>query len=120
MTWGPLNLLYRHHLAVGFRHAGRAEEATAELRKVLEIDERPTGPGYARRSLRAARAVRQSACVDRTSVCVDALGESDRWTARGAAGSRRRDEPRGRVDRATPAWRGLWSSRRARRRSRDA
>jgi Tfp pilus assembly protein PilF len=43
MTWGlepdPLNLLYRHHLAVGFRHAGRAEEAEAELRKVLEIDE---------------------------------------------------------------------------------
>jgi serine/threonine protein kinase/tetratricopeptide (TPR) repeat protein len=43
MTWGleldPLNLLYRHHLAVGFRHAGRFENAEAELRKVLEIDE---------------------------------------------------------------------------------
>jgi serine/threonine-protein kinase len=43
MTWGleldPLNLLYRHHLAVGLRHAGRPEEAEAELRKVLEIDE---------------------------------------------------------------------------------
>ena len=43
MTWGleldPLNLLYRHHLAVGLRHAGRPEDAEAELRKVLEIDE---------------------------------------------------------------------------------
>jgi Flp pilus assembly protein TadD len=42
MTWGiefdPLNLMYRHHLAVGLRHAGRVEEAEAELRKVLELD----------------------------------------------------------------------------------
>ena len=42
MTWGleldPLNLLYRHHLAVGLRHAGRLEDAEVELRKVLEID----------------------------------------------------------------------------------
>ena len=42
MTWGleldPLNLLYRHHLAVGHRHAGRLEDAEAELGKVLEID----------------------------------------------------------------------------------
>ena len=42
MTWGlqedPLNLLYRHHLAVGLRHAGRLDDAEAELRKVLEID----------------------------------------------------------------------------------
>lgn len=35
----PLNLLYRHHLAVGLRHAGRLEDAEGELRKVLEIDE---------------------------------------------------------------------------------
>ena len=35
----PLNLLYRHHFAVGLRHAGRPEDAEAELRKVLEIDE---------------------------------------------------------------------------------
>src|SRR6185295_12389193 len=35
----PLNLLYRHHYAVGLRHAGRPEDAEAELRKVLEIDE---------------------------------------------------------------------------------
>ena len=43
MTWGleldPLNLMYRHHLALGFRHAGRPEDAEAELRKVLEVDE---------------------------------------------------------------------------------
>ena len=43
MAWGfemdPLNLLYRHHLAVGLRHAGRLEDAEAELRKILEIDE---------------------------------------------------------------------------------
>ena len=43
MTWGleldPLNLLYRHHLAVGLRHAGRLEHAEVELRKVLEVDE---------------------------------------------------------------------------------
>ena len=42
MTWGleldPLNLLYRHHLAVGLRHAGRLEDAEVELRKVLEMD----------------------------------------------------------------------------------
>src|SRR5437867_530285 len=31
--------MYRHHLAVGLRHAGRREDAEAELRKVLEIDE---------------------------------------------------------------------------------
>jgi TolB-like protein len=35
----PLNLLYRHHLAVGLRHAGRLEDAAAELRKVLELNE---------------------------------------------------------------------------------
>ena len=35
----PLNLLYRHHFAVGLRHAGRLEDAEAELRKVLEINE---------------------------------------------------------------------------------
>jgi len=35
----PLNLLYRHHHAVGLRHAGRPDDAAAELRKVLEIDE---------------------------------------------------------------------------------
>ncbi len=35
----PLNLLYRHHLARGLRNAGRLEDAEAELRKVLEIDE---------------------------------------------------------------------------------
>jgi tetratricopeptide (TPR) repeat protein len=43
MAWGlredPLNLLYRHHLAVGFRHAGRLGDAEDELHKVLEIDE---------------------------------------------------------------------------------
>jgi tetratricopeptide (TPR) repeat protein len=43
MTWGleldPLNLLYRHHLALGLRHAGKPEDAEAELRKVLEVDE---------------------------------------------------------------------------------
>ena len=43
MAWGleedPLNLLYRHHYAVGLRHADRPEDAEAELRKVLEIDE---------------------------------------------------------------------------------
>ena len=35
----PLNLLYRHHFAVGLRHAGRLEDAEAELRTVLELDE---------------------------------------------------------------------------------
>ena len=34
----PLNLLYRHLYARGLRHAGRLEEAEAELRGVLEID----------------------------------------------------------------------------------
>jgi serine/threonine protein kinase/tetratricopeptide (TPR) repeat protein len=34
----PLNLLYRHHLARGLWHAGRLEEAEAELRKVLDLD----------------------------------------------------------------------------------
>jgi TolB-like protein len=35
----PLNVLYRHHFAVGLRHAGRLEEAEGELRRILEIDE---------------------------------------------------------------------------------
>jgi tetratricopeptide (TPR) repeat protein len=35
----PLNLLYRHHWARGLRCAGRVEDAEAELRKVLELDE---------------------------------------------------------------------------------
>ena len=43
MTWSleldPLNLVYRHHLALGLRHAGKPEDAEAELRKVLEVDE---------------------------------------------------------------------------------
>ncbi|HZC43061.1 MAG TPA: winged helix-turn-helix domain-containing protein [Acidobacteriaceae bacterium] len=34
----PLNLLYRHHLAVSLRHSRRLKEAEAELRKVLEVD----------------------------------------------------------------------------------
>jgi serine/threonine-protein kinase len=43
MEWGlqgdPLNLLYRHLLARGLRLAGRPDDAEAELRTVLEIDE---------------------------------------------------------------------------------
>jgi serine/threonine-protein kinase len=35
----PLNVLYRHHFAVGLRHAGRQDEAEAELKRILEIDE---------------------------------------------------------------------------------
>ena len=35
----PINLLYRHHLAVGLRNVGRLDEAEAELRRVLELDE---------------------------------------------------------------------------------
>jgi serine/threonine-protein kinase len=34
----PINLLYRHHFADGLRHAGRFEEAEAELRRILELD----------------------------------------------------------------------------------
>ena len=29
----PINLLYRHHFAVGLRNAGRLDEAEAELRQ---------------------------------------------------------------------------------------
>jgi TolB-like protein len=36
----PLNLLYRHHLAVSMRHCGSLQEAEAELRKILEVDGR--------------------------------------------------------------------------------
>jgi predicted Zn-dependent protease len=35
----PLNVLYRHHFAVGLRHVGRLEEAEAELRMILDIDQ---------------------------------------------------------------------------------
>jgi tetratricopeptide (TPR) repeat protein len=35
----PINLLYRHHLAVAFRNAGRLDDAEGELRRVLELDE---------------------------------------------------------------------------------
>jgi tetratricopeptide (TPR) repeat protein len=35
----PINLLYRHHLAVGLRNIGRLDEAEDELRRVLELDE---------------------------------------------------------------------------------
>ena len=35
----PLNVLYRHHFADGLRNAGRFEEAEAELRRILELDE---------------------------------------------------------------------------------
>jgi tetratricopeptide (TPR) repeat protein len=34
----PLNVLYRHHYAVGLRHVGRLQDAEAELRKIVEID----------------------------------------------------------------------------------
>jgi Tfp pilus assembly protein PilF len=34
----PLNLLYRHHYARGLRHAGRLDEAEAELRGILDVD----------------------------------------------------------------------------------
>jgi serine/threonine protein kinase/tetratricopeptide (TPR) repeat protein len=36
----PINLLYRHHLAVGLRNAGQLDDAQAELRRVLELDEK--------------------------------------------------------------------------------
>jgi len=43
MAWGlegdPLNLLYRSAWARGLRHVGRLEDAEAELRKVLDLDE---------------------------------------------------------------------------------
>jgi serine/threonine-protein kinase len=35
----PLNHLYRHHFAVALRHAGRLDDAVAELRRILEVDE---------------------------------------------------------------------------------
>jgi serine/threonine protein kinase len=35
----PLNLLYRHHYARGLRFAGRLEDAEAELRSILEVDD---------------------------------------------------------------------------------
>ena len=35
----PINLLYRHHFAVGLRNAGQIDDAEAELRRVLELDE---------------------------------------------------------------------------------
>ncbi len=35
----PINLLYRHNLAVGLRNVGRLDEAEAELRRVLELDQ---------------------------------------------------------------------------------
>ena len=35
----PINLLYRHHLGVCLRNAGRLDDAEAELRRVLELDE---------------------------------------------------------------------------------
>ena len=35
----PLNLLYRHHYARGLRLGARVQDAEAELRKILEIDE---------------------------------------------------------------------------------
>ena len=35
----PINLLYRHHFAVGLRSIGRIDEAESELRRVLELDE---------------------------------------------------------------------------------
>jgi serine/threonine-protein kinase len=35
----PLNSLYRHHRAIGLRHAGRLQEAEAELRAVLDRDQ---------------------------------------------------------------------------------
>lgn len=35
----PLNLLYRHHLAVGLWHADRRDDAEAELRRALALDE---------------------------------------------------------------------------------
>jgi TolB-like protein/Tfp pilus assembly protein PilF len=34
----PLNLVYRHHYARGLRHLGRLDEATAELRSILDVD----------------------------------------------------------------------------------
>jgi TolB-like protein/Tfp pilus assembly protein PilF len=36
----PLNLLYRHHLAVGLWHADRVEDAERELRRAVDLDER--------------------------------------------------------------------------------
>jgi serine/threonine protein kinase/Tfp pilus assembly protein PilF len=35
----PINLLYRHHFACGLRNADQIDEAEAELRRVLELDE---------------------------------------------------------------------------------
>lgn len=35
----PLNLLYRQIFAVGLRYVGRIDDAEAELRKILEVDE---------------------------------------------------------------------------------
>lgn len=35
----PINLLYRHHFAACLRNAGRIEDAEAELRRILELDE---------------------------------------------------------------------------------
>ncbi len=81
MEWGlqedPLNLLYRHHLAVGFRHArqaGRRGRRTAQGSR----DRRavPAGTGNARRDLRTAESFRRSAGLDRTGAVRRCPGRS--------------------------------------------
>ena len=115
MAWGlqedPLNLLYRHHFAVGLRHAGRLEDAEAELRKVLEIDENfPLALGTLGAVCAQQGRFEEALTCDREGACDDALGESDRRAVRGAPGSRRSQEPGRRVAREARDWQGIRSA----------
>ena len=117
MTWGleldPLNLLYRHHLALGLRHAGRLEDAESELRKVLELDE---NFAMALETLGAicaqqGRFEEALALTERAHAFMP-WAKSDRRTARRTAASRRRQEPVRCVARGATAWRGILERRR--------
>ena len=114
----PLNLLYRHHLAVGLRHAGRLDDAEAELRKVLEIDENfPLALGTLGAICAQQGRFEEALAWTERAQASTPLGAADRRTARGGAGANRSDGPRRRVARRPHVRHGVRRADRAWRRS---
>ena len=107
----PLNVLYRHHFAVGLRHAGRLEDAEAELRKILEIDEDfPLAVGTLGAICAQQGRFEEALTLTERAYRLTPWSQSDHRTTRGPAGSRRRYEPGRRVAREARGWQSIRGS----------
>ena len=101
-------------LAVGLRNAGRIDEAEAELRRVLELDENfPMAVGTLGAVCAQQGRFEEALALSEKAYALDAVVQSGRGTTRGAPGSHRSHEPRRDAARRAQTGHGMGSPGRA-------